>query len=58
MSWKIPKDKHKEMRIIKGNKEGNKLVRTIWMTWEDILTIWNILKKEKRVVKRTRQSVK
>ena len=54
----MPKDKHKDIKIIKGNNEGNKFVKKIWMTLAETLTIWNIFTKEKNVVNKTRKSVK
>ena len=53
-----PKDKHKDIKIIKGSKEGRRLLKTIEITSFDILTILNILKKENIVVNKTRKRVK
>ena len=53
-----PKDKHKDIRIINGNNDGNRFVYIIVKISLDILTIENILKKENIVVNKTRKSVK
>lgn len=34
-----PKDKHSEIKIIKGSKEGNRLLKTIKITLKETLTI-------------------
>jgi hypothetical protein len=53
-----PNDKQRDIRIINGNNEGRRFVYSTIKISLDILTIENILKKEKTVVNKTRKSVK